>query len=225
MLQSYSEIYGLLIQNLYKVSIMYFPSSLFKTHDESYAESSYKEITDQVYFFKENGDMVLVTNEFNSLEFLKKPLFLDENVMILYGLKQKYSREEYKFMVTKYYQQVVFYCWLNEWLINHLAETKIGLNKAIRDKFQSQKVFINQHRDTLVTMCNEIGIDTMVLHKEESIKVFKTTFNTLKDFRDPLKTSVLTSTDKRKLKRQEIRQFTEAYADALILQKVFNVPS
>ncbi|RSK39966.1 hypothetical protein [Mangrovimonas spongiae] len=226
--------------NMTKAFIFYVPERLITLLKLTDNEEVQKMIN-KVYVIDSEGYFV-DPNEKATMISMQKRTILNEAIFNLYALKDKYTKEQFDYIVEKYSDQVDAFLFLTEWMNTHVAQEVENLTKDQQSAFEWQYQTHQKHKDEFaakfqVQTALAKHLDVTSEKTKAVIKNFKSLVPNLNQPKTPQTTvpkpQTASSTtpppkqgNKRIEKKQRLEQLkatTKDTAENFLLETVFNL--
>jgi hypothetical protein len=150
MVESLNHIQEELILRLYKPLIFYIPRKLFKEIEGfDWSNKKFDEVFDKLVLIKSDGSNQELGSNPSYFYILMKTAELEKNIYSLLEVKERYGKESFNFLISKYNQHVDFYIRITNWLLENVKEdisevTQETLNSLTfqKDAFLAHRVYI-----------------------------------------------------------------------------------
>lgn len=219
-------------KNLMRSSIFFVTNNLInqlKLNDDKEVVS----LMNKLYLLDENGVFHEADNK-NVWNVAFKTGFFNENVFILYNIKDEYGDESFRYVTEKYGEQLEAYLSLTKWLklhaLFHVKNLSKEQNKALNTQYN---LYLNHKLD----FEKKFKVETELILDENSkkpqsvfknIKSFIPELNALKDA-SRLSTTTMsqgrqtTNHNNKKTRLKKLKRDIELKAANQVLKNVFNV--
>ncbi|BAO76352.1 hypothetical protein [Winogradskyella sp. PG-2] len=223
-----SKFYNEILKNFISAAVLYMPKFVIDLieEDQNFEKSlDLQQYSNRLFAFDVDGNPYFPENDGLRIVSGKKVL-LDENILILLQYKDHYLSFTFDFILKKYGEYLFVLLRFSQWLLENINQHLKASSSEYHKAFQLQYDFLKKH-GVEVNELFEFNMDLSVFegsshlnskgefNKARSVKEFRGLYAHCRIESDPVKA--------RKNKLAFLKEFTNEYADGLILKQVFNV--
>lgn len=219
---SHTNDLSLLVEGIYRPSILYIPNSLFPdTTPEQEMELLEYRVVNDICILKENGDTAYSDKCIPSLEMFNKRAILENNFYQLLKLKDSLSHETFRYLLNEYNKNVHACKQVYGWLVDNMDYYLNSVAKEELELFKLQYSLIIGHMDKVI---NVFGNEITEQQPNSAISEINTSIFIDNQLNELVKLDNLSKT--RKVKEMGSKKSyvpSNSEVDKYLLETVFNV--
>ncbi|WP_282030775.1 hypothetical protein [Winogradskyella eximia] len=223
------DLYYTFGSNFLGASILYFPKNLFELiSEENFSSDTWSKFTNKIFVFEENGNNYFIENELVSIKIIPKKNLLESNIFQLLKLREEFLPVTFSYILKKYKEHLNAYKIISQWLIDNVSENVVNLTNDQRTAFEIQNNAFLSHDIELKEIFGSFTKDISKIKESEKNITIGETLNVVLESQHQNQFNAIGNknvkpTANRKIRRIQIKELTNSYADELILKQIFDV--